>query len=381
MKKKANIAVIGCGNLAQSQHISNLIKAQNATAYCFCDVNEETLKDLQRRFPEIPVERDYKKVLADENIDGVVIATKEDTHVSLSVEALLAGKHVYVEKPLAETPEECQKVMEAEKASGKKLIVGMNRRLAPAYRDAKKILDRNGGLKTAYYRISDSFSFTWGKSLSLLGQRLLIECCHIIDILRYFTGSEVESVYCYASRLDEDNVLLRFKNGACATLISSGHAPWETPKERFEAIADKGLITVDDFCELHTFGMMGEEECRYYAGHSHVEREATHAVWIENEGAKANIALRKWLAEETRRFEALNSQSDGYAAEKERFDKLPFINYSVDKGWLGAMEHFAEIILNDVPVEAATAFDAYQGVKVVDAIIESRDTGKIVDLI
>src|SRR5574344_1567708 len=234
MKTKASIAVVGCGKLAQNQHISNLMKARNAQLSCFCDLRPAILEDLQKRFPGIPVETDYKKVFRDPSIDGVVIATREDMHVPLSVEALEAGKFVYVEKPLAETPEECAVVVRAEQKSGKKLIVGMNRRMAPAYRDAKQILDRNGGMKSAYYRIADSFSLDWGKNFGD-GRRIQIEVCHIFDILRFFAGSEFKSVYCASSRLDEESILLTFESGATALLLSSGYAPWETPKEHFEA--------------------------------------------------------------------------------------------------------------------------------------------------
>lgn len=378
--KKANIAVIGCGKLAQNQHISNLIMANNANLACFCDVSQETLDDLNRRFPNIPIETDYKKVLANPGIDGVVIATRQEEHVPLSIEALEAGKYVYVEKPLAETPQECEKVVMAEKKSGKKLLVGMNRRMAPAYRDAKAILDRNGGMKSAYYRVADAFEIDWGINYGL-GKRLQIECCHIIDILRYFAGSEVESVYCTRSRQDEESTVIVFKNGATAMLMSTGYAPWETPKEHFEAMAEVGMITVDDFCELRSFGMEGETTCRYYAGHTHVEREQAFKVWMEKEGVNADIGLRAYLADEQRRIEALDHDSEEYKRERYLLDyKYPHINYSVDKGWLGAMEHFADIILNDVPNEAASAEDALKVAQITEAIIESRETGKIVKL-
>lgn len=384
MKRKANIAVIGCGGLAQSQHISNLIKSKNADLYCFCDINVQTLDNLSRRFPHIPTETDYKKVLSDANVDGVVIATREDEHVPLTIEALLAGKHVYVEKPLAETSEDCEKVIDAEKKSGKRVLVGMNRRMAPAYRDAKGILTRNGGMKTSYYRIADPFSLGWGKQKDIIGKRIIIECCHIIDILRYFADSEVKTVYCYSSRSDEDTVILQFENGASATMISSGYAPRQTPKEHFEAVTDFGFVTVDDFCELHSFGIPGEVECKYYEGHSHVEHEYIQAQWLKNEGLKADIAIRKYLVEEEERRAELDRQRAENGEPKPEYDYhepyMYYVNYGVDKGWLSAIEHFADVILDDVPVEAATAIDAFMDAKIIEAIIKSRETGLPVDV-
>ncbi len=384
MMKKANIAVIGCGGLAQSQHISNLIQSEKTNLCCLCDVNEETLKDLAKRFPHIPTENDYKKVLADPNVQGVVIATKEAQHVPLTIEALKAGKHVYVEKPLGDTPEECAEVMKVEKETGKKALVGMNRRCAPAYRDVKAILDRNGGMKSAYYRIADEWVMR-KNATDYIGRRVLIECCHIIDILRFFADdSDVKSVYCYSPRMDEENIVIQFENGSSAMLFSTGYAPRETPKEHLEITTDFGFITVDDFCELHTFGMPGEVECKYYKGRSHVEHDYLQSLWYANEGVKADIAMRKFIVEEEARKEALEKERIANGEEKSPYSfhelYLYYTNYGVDKGWLSAIEHFADVILDGVTPEIATATDAYKVSKIVDAINESMKTGMPVEV-
>ena len=384
--KRANLAVIGCGALAQNQHISNVIASKNANLCCFCDVSEKTLEDLARRFPHIPTELDYKKVLADPSVDGVVIATKEEMHVALTIEALKAGKHVYVEKPLGETSEECELVMKTEKETGKKALVGMNRRLAPAYRDVKEILKRNGGMKTAYYRIADDWCErykNYGGSRAG-GKRLAVECCHIIDILRYLADSEVKSVYCYTSRIDEDNVIMQFENGSSAMMMATGYAPKQTPKEHFEVTTQFGFVTVDDFCELHTFGMPGEAECKFYEGRTHIEHDYMHAQWYKAEGLKADIAMRKYLVEEEERRAKLKLEREKNGEEEPKYsyhELYPYyMNYGVNKGWGDSIEHFADVILYDVAVEAPTAKDAYQATKIVEAILESRETGKVVEV-
>lgn len=389
MTKKANIAVIGCGGLAQSQHISNLIQCEKTNLCCFCDINTEILEDLSKRFPHVPIETDYKKVLNNPDIDGVVIATKEAQHVPLTIEALHAGKYVYVEKPLGETPEECEKVMEAERETGRKALVGMNRRCAPAYRDVKAILDRNGGMKTAYYRIADDWVYR-GKDNEeyksrYYGNRMIIECCHIIDILRYFANdSDVKKVYCHSPRLDEESIILEFENGSSAILFSTGYAPRETPKEHLEITTEYGFITVDDFCELHSFGIPGEVECKYYKGRSHVEHDYLQSLWYANEGIKADIAMRKFIVEEEARLKAIEEErvKNGQEKPKYKFHELYpyYTNYGVDKGWLGAMEHFADVILNGETPKIATAIDGYKVAKIVDAITESKNTGMPVEI-
>ena len=133
---KARLAVIGTGGLAQSQHIPNLQRAEHAELTVLCDLRRDVLDDLGGKYPDCRLETDHRRVLADPDVDGVIIATREDTHVALTVEALAAGKHVYVEKPLAETEAECARVLAAQRQAGRLVAVGMNRRMAPAYRYA-----------------------------------------------------------------------------------------------------------------------------------------------------------------------------------------------------------------------------------------------------
>ncbi|MBQ7208093.1 MAG: Gfo/Idh/MocA family oxidoreductase [Lentisphaeria bacterium] len=376
--RKASLAVVGCGKLAQNQHISNIIKSKNARLHTFCDLDPKVLEDLTKRFPGTAACTDVRRVLTDPEIDGVVIATREDMHVPLAVEALAAGKYVYVEKPLAETPEECEKVITAEKVSGKKLLVGMNRRMAPAYRNAREILNRNGGARAIFYRIADAYAIDWGKNFGP-GKRLLHEVCHIFDICRFLTGSDVRSVYCLSTRRDEENIVLEFESGATAMILSSGYAPWETPKEHLEAVAEVGVLTVDEFCELNTYGMPGEVPNKKYPGHSHVEKEQSHVSWIADAGLAGIVGLRRMLADRQRKVEALDHDSEEYRNGRDFLDhRLPHINYSVDKGWLGAIEHFADVILDGVPVEAATAEDALAAARITRAAVISRAEKRIV---
>lgn len=378
--KKAALAVVGCGKLAQNQHISNIAKSRNAYLHTFCDLNTEVLNDLVKRFPGTAQCTDIDQVLNDPEIDGVVIATREDMHVPLAIAALQAGKYVYVEKPLAETPEECAQVVAAEKASGKKLLVGMNRRMAPAYREAREILKRNGGAKALYYRIADAYAIDWGKDFGP-GKRLIHEVCHIFDICRFMTGAEVETVYCLSTRRDEENIVLKFDSGATAMILSSGYAPWETPKEHLEAVAEVGVVTIEEFCELSTYGMPGEVTNKKYPGHSHIEREQSHVRWIGEAGLAGIVGLRRMLADCQREVEALDHDSDAYRRKRDFLDhRLPHINYSVDKGWLGAIEHFADVILNGADVEAATAQDALAAARITRAAVISRAENRIVSM-
>ena len=238
--EKAKLAIIGCGGLAQSQHIPNMLKINNAELSIICDLNKDVLDKVGDYYGIKRRETDFSKVLGDPHIDGVVIVTREDSHVPLTLQALESGKHVYVEKPLAETEAECAKVIASQKKYGKIVAIGMNRRMAPAYRYAKELLWKQGGPKNMFYRIADSYCLDWGKAYGE-GNRIIHEVCHIFDILRFFTDSEVESLYCVSSRPDDEQIVLKFESGTIATIMGSGYVNSCMPKEHFEAIARIGI--------------------------------------------------------------------------------------------------------------------------------------------
>lgn len=368
--KKARLAVIGTGGLAQSQHLPNIQRSERAELSALCDLNSELLQRLGRQFPFARQRADYRELLADPDIDGVVIATREDTHVPLTIEALQSGKHVYVEKPLAETPEECRKVAEARQISGKSVIVGMNRRCAPAYVTAKQLLLDNGGARNLFYRIADTYSLGWGLRFGQ-GNRMLHELCHIFDILRFFADSEVAEVYCRSQRDDDESILLTFQSGCTACILSSGFASYAVPKEHFEAVAEAGMLIVEEFVELRSFGLPHTPDLvKFFPGHSHPDHDQQHVQRFAEGGYPALLEFRSQLAAK---------MADATLTGAER-DKLPLLNYAVDKGWQAAIDHFADIILHGTRQYAASEIDGLRASEITAAAIHSRLTGKPVSI-
>jgi len=384
MSKKARLAVIGCGGLAQSQHLPNLFKIDNAELVAICDMFQENLDKVGDYYGIERRELDHKKILADPEIDGVLIVTREDSHVPLTIEALAAGKHVYVEKPLAETADECAKVVEAQKQAGKIVAIGMNRRMAPSYQYAKKLLANKGGAKNMFYRITDSYSIDWGKAFGA-GQRIVHEVCHIFDILRFFADSEVKSVYCVSSRPDDETIVLQFESGVVATIMSSGYVNSGMPKEHFEAIADVGSLTIDDFAEVTQYSLdTNEPDSKKFAGHGHPMHDQIHEYLVEELGAIGMKAVRRvsWRALEKIKMLEDNGKTDTAEYRKLKYfeEKMPLRNYFINKGWRDAVEDFAEAILTKRDFAGAKVNDGFQAAKITEAAIKSRETGTIVNL-
>lgn len=382
--QKAKLAIIGCGGLAQSQHIPNMMKIDNAELMVICDLDRNVLDKVGNYYKIERRETDYRNVLNDPEIDGVVIVTRAEAHVSLTLAALEAGKNVYVEKPLAETDSECAKVIESEKKNGKIVAVGMNRRMAPCYRYAKELLWQSGGPQNMFYRIADSYSLTWGLAYGA-GNRIIHEICHIFDILRFFADSEVTSVYCVASRPDDEQIMLKFESGAVATILGSGYVNSDMPKEHFEVIARIGGLTVDDFSEVHQYSLESDAPTsRKFAGHSHPGGDLLQEYLLESFGDTGMREIRSICWKTIKQLRKLEAEGMTYSAEYRRLKefelKMPNLNYFMDKGWVDALRDFAQAIIEKRQFRGAGAFDALQSTRITEAALESRNTGSIVKL-
>ncbi len=373
---QAVFGLIGVGGIAQSQHLPNMARAPHVRLKTACDLREDALAAAQAKYDIPCTTTDYRELLADPEIDAVVVATKEDMQAKLSIEALNAGKHVYVEKPLAATEDECAAVVAAQEASGKFAAVDFNRRFAPAYVRAKELAWSDNGPFNIHYRISDTYCRGWGRNCPP-GVRVIHEVCHIFDLLRWFAQSEAASIYTVLSRHDDEIFTLTFESGCVASITSSGYATMDLPKERLEMICDEGTVVVEEFVELRAFGFPDAAPVERFAGHSHPDKEYTHKHLFAQLGADALLALRRvgWELK-TRGDEAAPDR-----AERERFlSRGQMWNYMVDKGWLAALDHFAECVATGRQPQNAAARDGLMASRLAHAAIRSRETGEIVRL-
>jgi predicted dehydrogenase len=375
---RAVFGLIGCGGIAQSQHLPNLTRAPHAFLKTVCDLQGERAREMQAKYNVPHCTTSHEKLLADPEIEAVVVATREDAQATMTIEALRAGKHVYVEKPLANTEEECAAVVAAQQASGKHVAVGFNRRFAPAYLKARELLHLDGGPRNMHYRIADEY-WRWGKDYPP-GVRVIHEVCHIFDALRWLTGSEVTSVYCVQARADDEAITLRFASGCVATIMNCGYGTMDCPKERLEAFSTRGGITVEDFVELRAFGYRGVPARFTFAGHTHPDREFGHKDLLEKGGAEALLMFRRMGWELRDRCERGEESPD--KAERERYvqERAPHWNYMVDKGWLHAIEQFAQCVLDGKLPRTATPDDAWRASVLAHATIRSRESGTVVRL-
>lgn len=203
-------------------------------------------------------------VLADPEIDAVVIATRHDSHARYVLAALEAGKHVFVEKPLCLTHDELNTITAAYEAcvtagDARVLMVGFNRRYAPLAVKMKQLLSGVSGPKAFIATVNaGGVPVThWTQDAEAGGGRILGEACHFIDLLTFLAGCPIvdaSKIATPAATGDTASLSLTFENGSIGTIhyFANGHKRF--PKERIEAFAGGRILQIDNFRKLRGFG-------------------------------------------------------------------------------------------------------------------------------
>ncbi|HEW78525.1 MAG TPA: dehydrogenase [Phycisphaerales bacterium] len=215
---------------------------------------------------------DSLELIRDVDTTAVVIVTRHDTHADLVVEALKAGKHVFVEKPLALSRKELDAIATAyaEAAAGDGgplLMVGFNRRFAPQVRKMKTLLESVSGPKTFVMTVNAGAipADHWTQDPIVGGGRIIGEACHFFDLLRFLAGAATEgfkATYIGGApgvevRSDKMSVTLNFVDGSFGTVHYLANGSKSFPKERLEVFCAGRVLQLDNFRKLKGYGWPG----------------------------------------------------------------------------------------------------------------------------
>ncbi len=151
---KVKIGVIGLGGIAQLAHLPLLKQLHNVEIAAVCDIKKNQLKNVADKFGVERRYSDYKKMLAEVPLDGVVIATPTDTHYEIAIDCLNAGKHILVEKPVTRNFNEALEIRKVAAEKGKLAMVGMNMRFRPDAMLMKSLLSSHELGEIFYARAS-----------------------------------------------------------------------------------------------------------------------------------------------------------------------------------------------------------------------------------
>jgi hypothetical protein len=213
---------------------------------------------------------DADQVIADPATGTIFVATRHDTHASFATRALEAGKHVFCEKPLAITEDELDGVIEAYQNSPGELMVGFNRRWAPAIHETRGLLaDGDAPVQVVYRVNAGRLPDDHWLNDRRMGGRLLGEGCHFIDACNAIVGRPPSSVFTLTSGigellLDDDFTLtLGYPNGSQAVIIYASTSSTAPGKERVEILGSSRSIIIDDYANLVAYGPSGTVKRRY----------------------------------------------------------------------------------------------------------------------
>jgi len=255
-KSTLNVGLVGAGNLVRWEHLPNLKKLPGVGLRAVYSAAGVRGKSYALRFGAAYCCTDYEEILKDPEIDAVLVASRNQHHAAQSLAALRAGKHVFVEKPLALTAEECRELSQAVEQSGKHLTVGFNRRFAPFYRDIKNTLSRRSAPAVIQCRInSPGISGSYWMADPAIGGAILGEACHFIDLMYWLLESEPAGVSAFslptgkADPIGENNLVasFRFADGSIGNLTYCTVGSKTSGGERVEVFAPGVGAWSEDF--------------------------------------------------------------------------------------------------------------------------------------
>jgi predicted dehydrogenase/threonine dehydrogenase-like Zn-dependent dehydrogenase len=256
------ISVIGAGSYAGAVLLP-AFKATGARLVRIASAGGASSVHLGRKFGFAEATTDTAALLEDASCDAVVVSTRHDTHADYVCRALAAGKHVFVEKPLALTLADLDRIGEAARAaSGRILTVGFNRRFAPQTQKIKALLAGTPGPKCFVMTVNAGAIPTmhWTQDPSVGGGRLVGEGCHFIDLLRFLAGAAISShrvARMAGDSADTVTVTLDFVDGSLGTVHYFANGSKAFPKERLEVFASGRVLQLDNFRRLAGFGWPG----------------------------------------------------------------------------------------------------------------------------
>ncbi|HUE85924.1 MAG TPA: bi-domain-containing oxidoreductase [Vicinamibacterales bacterium] len=224
-------------------------------------------------------------VFRDGAVDTVVVATRHDSHTPLVLNALEAGRHVFVEKPLCLTLQELASIESAYKQALVKspslsLTVGFNRRFAPHVRKMKALLEETSAPKSFLMTVNAGAvpADHWTQDQAIGGGRIIGEACHFVDLLRFLAGSPItgHSRSTLASATgDTVSLQLEFGDGSIGTIYYVATGAKAFPKERLEVFVSGRVLQLDNFRVLRGFGW---------------PRFRTMRLWKQDKGQQALVA-------------------------------------------------------------------------------------------
>jgi predicted dehydrogenase/threonine dehydrogenase-like Zn-dependent dehydrogenase len=262
--KKGVLGIIGSGNFTSATILPKLKKC-NADVKYIASSGGLSSTIMAKKHNIANSTSDYQEILKDEEVDLVLVTTQHHMHAKMTMEAISAGKSVYVEKPLALNEKELDEIIENYNSKNINLSVGFNRRFAPLAKKMKKALGNSITPINIVATMNAGFipKNLWVHDMEIGGGRIIGEACHYIDLCTYLTGSKVVSVCMNAMGLnpeentDNASILLKYENGSNAVINYFANGSKSYSKERVEVYSQERTLIMDNWRTLKGYGFKG----------------------------------------------------------------------------------------------------------------------------
>jgi predicted dehydrogenase/threonine dehydrogenase-like Zn-dependent dehydrogenase len=321
---KAAVGLIGAGSFARAILLPHLKKIREVRLRAVCDASGMAAAETARKAGFEFAATDFRQLLDDKEINTVIIATRHDTHAKFAAQALSAGKHVHVEKPLALTPEELLEIKKAAAGSSRILTVGFNRRFSPHAALIRTYFDGRQTPMTVAYRVNAGSipKSSWIQDRETGGGRIIGEVCHFIDFCSFIIRSSPLSVRASCIKtaneaiVAEDScvITLDYEDGSLATIVYAALGSAALEKERCEFFADGSSAIMENFEKTVCSGKRGGKTLKgkQDKGYGSELRAFVNAV---KAGGPPPIPLQSLLETTAATFAALASLRSGAKQE------------------------------------------------------------------
>jgi predicted dehydrogenase/threonine dehydrogenase-like Zn-dependent dehydrogenase len=312
-RAELRVGLVGAGNLARWAHLPNLRKIPYAMLQAVHSSSGARGRTYAERFGAAYAYSDYDEMLGDPALDVVLIVSRHQHHFTQALAALRAGKHVFLEKPMALSDEACRQLARAVEETGRHLTVGFNRRFAPLYLEQKRVLVGRTGPAVLHCRMnSPGLSGSFWAADPAIGGAIVGEGCHFVDLMYWLLESEPIAVSAFSlptgkrDPIGENNMVasLRFADGSIGNLTYCTVGSKAAAGEHVEAFAPGiGTIT-DDFRRLVVATTRRRQRSSWWAQKGYAAqlqsfldaiREGREPAVTVRDGARATIACLRML--------------------------------------------------------------------------------------
>jgi predicted dehydrogenase/threonine dehydrogenase-like Zn-dependent dehydrogenase len=255
------VAVIGSGNYTGITMMPLLVKSGLTIKY-MCSQKGASSTHLAKKFKVPFSTTDYDTVLADKDINAVIITTRHNLHAPMILSALKAKKNIFVEKPLALNRTELNSIITEYSASKQSIMVGFNRRFSPYITKAKELIAADTIPINVIITVNAGCipSNHWTQDAAIGGGRIIGEACHFIDLFSFLSGSPIVSV-CASSlgsacdtMSDNVMILLKAANGSQASINYLSNGSKKYSKEDIKIFAQGKVLHIDNFRKMTGYG-------------------------------------------------------------------------------------------------------------------------------